>query len=175
METDPVPPFKAVVVTPKPPWANPFRASAEVSVCQASAMYWLYLWRSLERGWVDVDELAALASDPRAYAEACTELHDALVCKVLGGAIDYACGVGAAEPAPSLPDDCSASFAELLLAQLQERREARELVRRWVLSRCSVVERLLLSTTVEFPPPADVLPVWTSGPPLPDPASSGAW
>ena len=101
--------------------------------------------------------------------------NDALVCRVLRGALDYACGVGAAEPPSSLPDDCSAPSAESPLAQLGERRAARELVRRWVLSRRLVVERLLLATTVEFPRPADVLPVWTPGPPLPDSASSVAW
>ena len=74
METDPLPLRKAVVVTPKPPWSNPFRASADVSVCQASAMYWLYLWRSMERGWVALDELAALGRDPRGYAAACGDL-----------------------------------------------------------------------------------------------------
>ena len=109
-------------------------------------MYWLYLWRSMERGWVALDELAALGRDPRGYTAACGDLGDALVCKVLRGAIDYACGVG-----------------------------ARELVRRWVVARASVVERLLLATTVDFPPPGDVLPVWTSGLPLPGPAPSAAW
>ena len=74
METDPLPLRKAVVVTPKPPWSNPFRASADVSVCQASAMYWLCLWRSMERGWVARDELAALGRDPRGYAAACGDL-----------------------------------------------------------------------------------------------------
>ena len=39
METDPLSLRKVVVVTPKSLWSNPFRASAEVSVCQASAMY----------------------------------------------------------------------------------------------------------------------------------------
>ena len=128
-----------------------------------------------ERGWVDVDELAALGRDPRGYTAACGDLGDALACKVLGGVIGYACGVSAAEPAPSLPDDGLVPSAESLLAQLRERREARGLVRRWVLSRRSVVERLLLATTVEFPPPGDVLPVWTPGPPLPDSAPSAAW
>ena len=129
----------------------------------------------MERGWVDVDELAALGRDPRAYADACADLGDALGRKVLGGAIDYACGVPAAEAAPSLPDDCPAPSAESLLAHPRERRRARELVRRWVFARVSVVERLLLATVVEFPPPADVLPVWTPGPPLSDPSLSAAW